>query len=78
MTDKNQASPALTNAIAWAALMIATALIMADAGDKQKMLLLLLQIVGWFSVNRALAKGGNSLKDEWTCLRQRFGGTKQD
>lgn len=77
MTDKNQASPAITNAVAWAALMIATALIMADAGDKQKMLLLLLQIVGWFSVNRALVKGGNSLKGEWACLRQRFGGTKQ-
>ncbi len=76
MTNKFHARPVFTNAIVWAALMIATALIMADAGDKQKSLLLLLQIAGWYAVNRALVKGGNSLKAEWACLRRRISGSK--
>ena len=78
MTDQNQASPVITNAVAWAALIIATALIVADVEAKQKMLLLLLQIAGWFSVNRALVKNGNSFKSEWACLRRRFGASDRE
>ena len=33
MAHKNHTRPAITNAIVWAALIIATALLMSDAGD---------------------------------------------
>lgn len=77
MTQKNQTTPVIANAIVWAALIIATALIMADASDDRKMSLLLLQIVGWYAVNLTLLKAGNSYKAEWACPRRRFGGGKR-
>ena len=77
MTQKNQTTPVIANAIVWAAVIIATALIMADASDDQRMSLLLLQIVGWYAVNLTLLKGGNSLRTEWACLRRLFGGRKE-
>ena len=77
MTNKNHARPVITNAIAWAALIIATPLLMSDAGDSQKTTLLLLQIAGWYTVNATLTKSGRSLKAGWACLRRRFSGSKQ-
>ena len=78
MTQESQTTPVIANAIVWAAVIIATALIMADAGGDRKMSLLLLQIVGWYAVNLTLLKAGNSPKAEWACLRKRFGGTKKE
>lgn len=77
MTDKRQTTPVIANAIVWGAVMIATALIMADADDDRKTSLLMLHFVGWYAVNLTLLKGGNSLKTEWACLRGLFGGGKQ-
>lgn len=77
MTDEKQASPVITNAIVWAALIIATALLMGDAGGNQKMTLLLLQLAGWFTVDASLTKNGGSLKAEWACLSKRFSRSMQ-
>ena len=65
--------PALANAIAWAAMMIATALVLTDAPLEQKSFLMLLQIVGWYSVNLALGKDGRSPREELACIRERLG-----
>jgi hypothetical protein len=64
--------PAIANAIAWAAMMIATALVITDAPLEQKSFLLLLQIVGWFSVNLALGDNGRSPREELACVRKRL------
>ena len=64
--------PAVANAIAWAAMMIATALVITDAPLEQKSFLLLLQIVGWFSVNLALGDNGRSPREELACVRKRL------
>ena len=64
MTNKFHARPAVTNAIVWAALIIATALLMSDAGDSQKSTLLLLQIAGWYTIDATLTKNRRSLKAE--------------
>ena len=72
MTNKFHARPAVTNAIVWAALIIATALLMSDAGDSQKSTLLLLQIAGWYTIDATLTKNRRSLKAERACLRRRF------
>ena len=72
MAHKKQSNPIIANAIVWAALMIATSLIMADAGGDQKGFLILLQVAGWYAVNLSLVKDGKSFKAEWACLRRRF------
>ena len=77
MTNKKQSNPMIANAIVWAALMIATALIMADAEGRQKEFIMLMQFTGWFAINLSLVKGGNSFKSEWACLRRRFGKSEQ-
>ena len=59
MTNKFHTRPVFTNAIVWAALIIATALLMSDAGDSQKTTLLLLQIAGWYTVDATLPKTGS-------------------
>ena len=64
--------PAIANAIAWAAMMIATALVITDAPLELKSFLLLLQIVGWFSVNLALGDNGRSPREELACVRKRL------
>jgi len=76
MTIKNQKRPALTNAIVWAALIIATALLTMEAPANQGMTLLLLQIAGWYTIDASLSKNGRSLKAEWACLRKRLTGRK--
>lgn len=77
MAHKFHAGPVFTNAIVWAALIIATSLLMSDAGDSQKAMLLLLQIAGWFTVNATLTKNRRSLKAELARHRRRFSGSKQ-
>jgi len=77
MAHKFHAGPVFTNAIVWAALIIATPLLMSDAGDSQKATLLLLQIVGWYTVDATLNKNRRSLEAEWACFRRRFSGSKQ-
>ena len=72
MTIKNQNRPALTNAIVWAALIIASALLMSDMARESALTLLLLQIAGWYTVDASLSKNSRSLKAEWACLRKRF------
>ncbi len=76
MARKFHARPVFTNAIVWAALIIATSLLMSDAGDSQKTTLLLLQIAGWYTVDATLTKNRRSLKAEWACLRRRISGSK--
>ncbi len=78
MTTKKQSNPLITNAIVWAALMIATSLILADTENDQKGFLLLLQVTGWLMVNLSLMRSGSSFKSEWACLRRRFGKSEQD
>lgn len=77
MTNKFHARPAFTNAIVWAALIIATSLLMSDAGNSQKAMLLLLQIAGWYTVDATLTRNRRSLKAEWACIRRRFSESKQ-
>lgn len=72
MTIKNRNRPALTNAIVWAALIIASALLMSDLARESALTLLLLQIAGWYTVDATLRKNSRPLKDEWACLRRRF------
>ncbi len=72
MKLRHKTSPAVANAIAWAAMMIATALVVTDAPLEQKSFLLLLQIVGWFSVNLALGENRQSPGKELACIRERL------
>ena len=72
MTNKFHTRPVFTNAIVWAALIIATSLLMSDAGDSQKTTLLLLQIAGWYTIDATLTKNRRSLKAKRACLRRRF------
>jgi hypothetical protein len=76
MTDNNQDRSVLTNAIVWAALIIATALLTMDALGNQGMTLLLLQIAGWYTIDATLTRNRRSLKAEWACLRKRLAGRK--
>ena len=72
MKKNKRTSAAMANAIAWAAMVIATPLVMSDAPVEQKSFLLLLQIAGWLSVNLALANNSRSLKAEWSCITKRL------
>ena len=76
MTIKNRNRPALTNAIVWATLIIATALLTRDLARESALTLMLLQIAGWYTVDAMLSKNRRSLKDEWACLRKRLAGRK--
>jgi hypothetical protein len=65
MTNKKKYNPVIANAIVWAALIIVTSLLLADAIDSQKSwFLTLLQIAGWFATNLIVVKGGRSAKGE--------------
>lgn len=76
MTHKKQTTPVITNAIIWAAMMIATALLMGDADSAKSGTLLMLQIAAWFTVHHSLTGGGRSAAEEWACIKRRFGGNK--
>jgi hypothetical protein len=72
MKLRKRIRPAIANAIAWAVMMIATALVITDAPLEQKSFLMLLQIVGWYSVNMALGENGRSSREELACIRKRL------
>lgn len=82
MTDEMKKSPlkspVIGNALIWAAMMLATALILSDVtgldkGDKT--MLMILQISGWFMTNQLVTKGsGLTAREEWACVRRLFGG----
>jgi hypothetical protein len=71
--EKNPCS-LITNAVVWASLMIATALILAGSNvtSERQFFLIMLQIAGWYSINRLLHKHSDSFKSEWACIRDRF------
>lgn len=61
MTKKKKYNPVVANALVWAALMIATALIVADEiSSRQSWVLLMLQIAGWFATNQIVVKNRRS------------------
>ncbi len=65
MTQKKKNTPVIANAIVWAALMIATSLVVADEiSSQQSWVLLMLQIAGWFATNLIVVKGGRSARGE--------------
>lgn len=77
MSDQKQSRPIVANAIIWAAIMIATSLILSGAtpesiSDKKEFLMILF-IGGWFASHTAVVGGASSLKSEWACIRKRFG-----
>ena len=58
MSKKPRLNPIVGNAIIWAAVMIATGLVLsgADVDNSQQMSVLMVQIVGWLMTNFALTK----------------------
>lgn len=77
MTEQNNSRAVIANAIIWAAVMIATSLIISDAfadsTGREKESLMLIFIMGWFATNAAITSNGKSVKAEWACFRKRFG-----
>lgn len=78
MTNKKLTTPITANALVWAALMLATALIVSGEISPEKSLFVLtLQIAGWFATNQLLVNNGRSIKAEWACIQRWLSKTKQ-
>ena len=62
MSQKSRLSPIIGNALIWAAVMIATSLVIRDTNidNSQQMSVLMIQIVGWLMTNFALTKMAKS------------------
>ncbi len=55
----------IVNALMWAAVMIATALIVSgDLDNKDQTILLIIHVVGWFSVDAAIRKKNKKNMEE--------------
>ncbi len=78
MTHEKKSYSLITNAVVWASLMIATALILAGSSvtSEKQMFLIMLQITGWYSINQLLLRHSNSFKSEWACIRNRLSRSK--
>ena len=62
MSQKSRLNPIIGNAIIWAAVMIATGLVLSgtDADNSQQMSVLMIQIVGWLMTNMAITRAAKS------------------
>ncbi|MDJ0653313.1 MAG: hypothetical protein QNJ40_04090 [Xanthomonadales bacterium] len=59
------------NAVLWASLMIASALLVGDSDNAPA--LLMLMIAGWYASQLVLTQAGDALRREWACIRRRLG-----
>lgn len=75
MSDKKTNGPQLINTLVWAALMIATSLVMADAEVQQKMTILLLQVSAWVATTLPLRNRNlnNWCQTPLACMGKWFG-----
>ena len=78
MTEKTKKPAIIRNALVWATTMIATSIILTgtNISSEQSGSILIIQIAGWFVSDAAIRSGGISLKQEITCLRQLFKGSR--
>ena len=78
MTNENKSYSLISNAIVWASLMIATALILSGSNvtSEKRFFLIMLQIAAWYATNRLLHRHGESFKSEWACFPNRFAKSK--
>jgi hypothetical protein len=70
--NQNNVKAVLANALVWAAVLIATSIVMGDAADQQKSSLLLIHIIGWWASDNAIRQGRMTLKQEWACIKGIF------
>ena len=74
MTEKKNGTAIVINALVWATLMLATSYLLKDAAsDNQSFTIILFHISGWFVTNGLLTNDGRSAKEEWACIRRKFG-----
>lgn len=75
MKTKNNSLVIISNALVWAGAILITAPLMEDPERQNSVVMGL--IAAWFAAHLYLSGGGKSAREEWTCLRRRFGASNE-
>ena len=70
MNKNIDSKKAIYNAIIWASMILATAILLEEQTSQSGNFILILQIAAWYSTSLLFTK--NSSKAEWACIKNRL------
>ena len=73
MKKTKSVKPAVANAMIWAAMMIASSLLMADPSEANSKMMIILMVAGWFATQRLVPGSKQLLANERACFRRLLG-----